>query len=718
MVVVGVMALSAAIVVAAPASASGSTYASWSVSGTAPSLTGTMEAVGTPLPAATFTSNASSLSTPTSATLGTGTPFGARFGSSSGKQYLSFRAAAGQASSTTTFTFESATPALGWGFAFGDIDAETIKVEASGPDGALTAAQLGWQGAFNYRGQADLPLWNPTTQTLSGNGVDTDGASGWFMPNAPIVTLTITFTNIVGFPTAQMWVAADDDAPATATISGTVTDISSTPAADSPGNTIQLFDAAANLVASTVTDADGNYTLGPVTRANYSVKIIPVAGRAVVGPAERTANASSGNVTDVDFTVAEPPAPTTIVITAPSTAIVDEAVAVTGRITVSASATVEALTGSVAVSGLGSGCTTATFTPVTGQTNLFSFSCVVTPRTPGSFRVTAAFSNSTTPLPPFGSSATSSLVQVLTEPPVPLIPNERVGGADRVGTAVAISKKFFAGGADIVYIATDFDFADALVAGPPAGLDSAPVLLTAPNELPASVAAEIRRLRPTEIVIVGGTRAVSSRVQSQLTPLASVVTRIGGVDRYATAALLSRERISGTGGTTYIATGLRYPDAVSAGVPAASIGAPILLVAGDTVPSVTTQELERRRTSSAVVVGGTAAVGAEAFQQLRAVVTNVERISGADRYATSAAVARRGPQTPGAVFLVTGENFPDALAAVPAAIVGGNAMLLTRKTCLPTTISTELRRLQPGLVYVIGGSAAITNAVRTYTVCS
>jgi putative cell wall-binding protein len=480
----------------------------------------------------------------------------------------------------------------------------------------------------------------------------------------------------------------------------------------------RLFDATLSEDVVLVGTQPGTYTLGPVTRANYSVKIIPVAGRAVVGPAERTANASSGNVTDVDFTVAEPPAPTTIVITAPSTAIVDEAVAVTGRITVSASATVEALTGSVAVSGLGSGCTTATFTPVTGQTNLFSFSCVVTPRTPGSFRVTAAFSNSTTPLPPFGSSATSSLVQVLTEPPVPLIPNERVGGADRVGTAVAISKKFFAGGADIVYIATDFDFADALVAGPPAGLDSAPVLLTAPNELPASVAAEIRRLRPTEIVIVGGTRAVSSRVQSQLTPLASVVTRIGGVDRYATAALLSRERISGTGGTTYIATGLRYPDAVSAGVPAASIGAPILLVAGDTVPSVTTQELERRRTSSAVVVGGTAAVGAEAFQQLRAVVTNVERISGADRYATSAAVARRGPQTPGAVFLVTGENFPDALAAVPAAIVGGNAMLLTRKTCLPTTISTELRRLQPGLVYVIGGSAAITNAVRTYTVCS
>jgi putative cell wall-binding protein len=717
MAVAGVMTVSAAIVVAAPASASGSTYASWSVSGTAPSLTGTMQAVGTPLPAATFTSNSSSLSTPTSATLGTGTPFGARFGSSSGKQYLSFRAAAGQAPSITTFTFASATPALGWGFAFGDIDAETIKVEATGPGGALTAAQLGWQGAFNYRGQADLPLWNPTTQTLSGNGADTDGASGWFIPNAPIETLTITFTNIVGFPTAQMWVAADV-APATATISGTVTDIGSTPAAASAGNTIQLFDAAANLVASTVTDADGDYILGPVTRANYSVKIIPVAGRAVVGPAVKTANASSGNVTGVDFTVAEPPAPTTIAITAPSTAIVDEAVAVTGRVSVSASATVAALTGSVAVSGLGSGCTTTTFTPVTGQTNLFSFSCVVTPRTPGSFRVTAAFSNSTTPLPPFGSSATSSLVQVLTEPPVPLIPNERVGGADRVGTAVAISKKFFAGGADIVYIATDFDFADALVAGPPAGLDSAPVLLTAPNELPASVAAEIRRLRPTEIVIVGGTRAVSSRVQSQLTPLASAVTRIGGVDRYATAALLSRERISGTGGTAYIATGLRYPDAVSAGVPAASIGAPILLVAGDTVPAVTTQELERRRTNSAVVVGGTAAVGAEAFQQLRAVVTNVERISGADRYATSAAVARRGPQTPGAVFLVTGENFPDALAAVPAAIVGGNAMLLTRKTCLPATISTELRRLQPGLVYVIGGSAAITNAVRTYTVCS
>lgn len=716
--------------------AAGSEYATWTITGAAPAWGGTVNA-GI-LPEGTLTSDSSLFQTATSATLTTATPFGARFGSSSGKQYLRFGYAGGSGApvtpSTTTITFPALTPAppAGWGFALGDIDAEAITIAATGPGGELTAAQLGWQGAFNYTsGGTDKPVWNPVTRTLSGNGIGTDGASGWFMPSAPITSLTITFTALSGFPNAQMWLAADLALPGR-TISGTVTDLTPGSAGPSAGNTVWLYDSAANLVDSATTDGFGFYEFTGRTPADYTVKIVPGPGLAVVGPSFKPADTRAGNVTGVDFTVAVPPAPTTTAITGPpSTVTVGQLTTVTGYVRVSESATVPALTGTLQITGLGSGCSTTEFIKLDEPDNRFAFSCTVTPTATGAFAVTAAYTDVIDPgtgLPAFGSSAVSALVQVVgASPPQPGPPQpppavslpapQRIGGSDRIQTAIAVSQGFF-GSARIVYIATDADFADALVAGPPAGLENAPVLLTKPNELPAAVAAEIQRLNPDEIVIVGGTAAVSELVEQQLAALAPTITRIGGPNRYATAAQLAHDRIGGSGGMVFVATGLQYPDALAAGVPAGREGVPILLVTNDAVPPATAVELQRRQATSAVVVGGVAAVSPDVVDQLSATVTALERVGGVDRYATAAAMAGLFTGSSRSVFMVTGANFPDALSAVPAAITVGSALLLTRPACLPIPTSTELRRLQPTRVSVIGGTAAVADSVMNYTQCS
>ncbi|WP_181243279.1 cell wall-binding repeat-containing protein [Glaciihabitans tibetensis] len=44
---------------------------------------------------------------------------------------------------------------------------------------------------------------------------------------------------------------------------------------------------------------------------------------------------------------------------------------------------------------------------------------------------------------------------------------------------------------------------------PVAGRDAAPILLVAPNTLPESIAAELTRLKPAKIVILGGVNSVS-----------------------------------------------------------------------------------------------------------------------------------------------------------------------------------------------------------------
>jgi len=96
----------------------------------------------------------------------------------------------------------------------------------------------------------------------------------------------------------------------------------------------------------------------------------------------------------------------------------------------------------------------------------------------------------------------------------------RIFGADRYATAAGISAAGFAAGTrPIVYVATGSVFPDGLAAAPVAGRHGAPLLLTAPSQLPAATAAELRRLNPREIIVLGSTGAVSETVVDQMRAL-------------------------------------------------------------------------------------------------------------------------------------------------------------------------------------------------------
>jgi putative cell wall-binding protein len=87
----------------------------------------------------------------------------------------------------------------------------------------------------------------------------------------------------------------------------------------------------------------------------------------------------------------------------------------------------------------------------------------------------------------------------------------RLAGANRYDTATAVSRTAFPQGADTVYLATGSTFPDALAAVPVAGRNAAPILLTpTANTLPAAVQAELRRLDPDRVVLLGGTGVVTT----------------------------------------------------------------------------------------------------------------------------------------------------------------------------------------------------------------
>lgn len=93
---------------------------------------------------------------------------------------------------------------------------------------------------------------------------------------------------------------------------------------------------------------------------------------------------------------------------------------------------------------------------------------------------------------------------------------ERWGGENRFETAAQVAAGAFADGADTAFIATGAEFADALAGVPVAALESAPILLVTSDDVPDATGAELQRLEPAGIVVLGGTVAIGEQVVEEL----------------------------------------------------------------------------------------------------------------------------------------------------------------------------------------------------------
>ncbi|MGR0320594.1 cell wall-binding repeat-containing protein [Agromyces sp. ZXT2-3] len=90
----------------------------------------------------------------------------------------------------------------------------------------------------------------------------------------------------------------------------------------------------------------------------------------------------------------------------------------------------------------------------------------------------------------------------------------------------------------------------------------------------------------------------------------------------------------------------------------------------------------------------------------------VTRLAGASRYDTAAEIAEFGyPDGASTVFIATGENFPDALSAAPAAAAVDAPLRLVRRGSVPQRTMDELARLSPSRIVVVGGTAIISEDV-------
>jgi len=196
----------------------------------------------------------------------------------------------------------------------------------------------------------------------------------------------------------------------------------------------------------------------------------------------------------------------------------------------------------------------------------------------------------------------------------------RLSGADRYETAAQVSASTFAPGVPVAYVATGATFPDALAGGVAAGRQAGPVLLVAQSSLPSTTGQELGRLKPSRIVVLGGTSAVSDGVLAALRSYTSgSVSRLSGADRYATATAVS-QATTGTDAprTVYIATGGSFPDGLAATPIVARAGGPLLIVPPGGLTEGLGAELRRLNPPRIVIVGGTSAVSAAVAAQIAA----------------------------------------------------------------------------------------------------
>lgn len=181
---------------------------------------------------------------------------------------------------------------------------------------------------------------------------------------------------------------------------------------------------------------------------------------------------------------------------------------------------------------------------------------------------------------------------------------ERIGGANRYETS-ALLAELSGEDVDVVYLASgaDDNFPDALSGGALAGSQNAPVLLTRPDRVDEATEAALDDLNPDEIVVLGGSRAVSDAVYDEV----GANRRLAGDTRYDTSVEVSKEFDADIDGT-YVASGQEWPDALAGSALSGFLGQPITLSETDDVPDVVMDELDRLSPDEVTMLGGEAAL--------------------------------------------------------------------------------------------------------------
>ncbi|HEY0869383.1 MAG TPA: cell wall-binding repeat-containing protein [Acidothermaceae bacterium] len=389
------------------------------------------------------------------------------------------------------------------------------------------------------------------------------------------------------------------------TVSGTATQTYSSGAPDAPlaYGTVNLLDSLGTVVASTMTASDGTYSFANANPAAYTAQMSQVT---------HALSVSAGGTTVQNFSV-----PYVAPTVAPAPMFTQLGGADRDTTAAMVATTMYPLVGSASVVVLArddlyaDGLTGSPLANALGGPLLLSPTASLSAATQGAVGHVLVPGGLVIVLG--GTSAISpSVVTTLQKLGYQV---ERIGGADRFATATLIADKIGTKHAVThVYVATGFNFADALSAADAAGLNNGVVLLTANGTMPGSTSTWLAAHAGAAATAIGGQAAAAD----------PTATALVGSDRYATAALVANSVAPNTVGIV-LATGANFPDGLAGAVYAAHNGWSLLLV-DPTAVALNTDQMSYLHEVSATVstvtaIGGTATMPVAATTLITAGLT-------------------------------------------------------------------------------------------------
>ena len=284
-------------------------------------------------------------------------------------------------------------------------------------------------------------------------------------------------------------------------------------------------------------------------------------------------------------------------------------------------------------------------------------------------------------------------------------------GANRYDTAAKISKKGWNASSTVV-IANGLNEIEGIVANPLASVYNAPVLLTDKNKVSSYTINELKRLKPSNIIIIGGKNSIGESAEKSIKNAVSSVSikRIDGSNIEELSVNIAKEIDSKANvSKIYVAGENGAADALSVVSKAAEEKAPIIVTSKNSVNSSVKNWIKSNSISSAYFLGKTAVISDNVIKEIDSVVSgNVSgnRIGGSNRNQTNAKVIKALylSETYNPVFVAKNRPLVDAISVgVYAArtkspiVIAGNALDSEQANILKNKKTNSVFRIGGGI---------------------
>lgn len=191
------------------------------------------------------------------------------------------------------------------------------------------------------------------------------------------------------------------------------------------------------------------------------------------------------------------------------------------------------------------------------------------------------------------------------------------------------------------------------------------------------------------------------------------VQRISGENRVQTAIEVSKKMFKEGTNKVVLANQDNYSDVLTAAPFAKANNASLLYVSSNSISKEVMSEIARLKAKEITIIGGEKSVYEGLKKELEKRNFKVDRLSGSDRYKTSAQIAAKlidGKTT--TLEIASGENYADALSLNNAAEKDKAPILLVRVNAIDKSVEDVIKSSKASLINIAGGEKSVSESTK------